>query len=399
MKILVLNCGSSSVKYKLIDMPAASVLAQGGLEKLGLKDSFLKHSKGNGEKEIIQKEIAEHTAGIEFILQILTDPKSGVIRSLTEIDAVGHRVVHGAEKFNSSIRISREVIEKIEECIKLAPLHNLPNLKGIRAIEKLMPDVPQVAVFDTAFHQTMPQKAFMYALPYEFYKEKGVRRYGFHGTSHHYVSRKAFEILKIKPEGSRIITCHIGNGGSITAIKDGKSIDTSMGMTPLEGLVMGTRAGDIDAGTVIYLMEENNYTTQEISSILNSKSGLLGISGVSSDMRDVQGKIEEGNERAALAVEMFQYRVKKYIGAYIAALGGLDVLIFTGGIGENNVKIREMICENMEYLGIQIDKNINTNSRGEECILSPEGSKVTVIVIPTDEELMIASDTLEIITN
>ena len=398
MKILVLNCGSSSVKYKLIDMSAAHVLAQGGLEKLGLKDSFLKHSKGDGEKEIIQKEISEHTAGIEFILQVLTDPKSGVIRSLTEIDAVGHRVVHGGEKFNSSVRITGEVIEKIDECIKLAPLHNLPNLKGIRAIEKLMPQVPQVAVFDTAFHQTMPQEAFMYALPYEFYKEKGIRRYGFHGTSHHYVSKKAFDILKMEPQGSRMITCHIGNGGSITAIKDGKSLDTSMGMTPLEGLVMGTRVGDIDAGTVIYLMGENNYTAQEISSILNSKSGLLGISGVSSDMRDIQGKIEEGNERAALAVEMFQYRVKKYIGAYIAAMGGLDVLVFTGGIGENNVNVRELICENMEYLGIQIDKNINANSRGEECILSPEGSKVTVIVIPTDEELMIASDTLEIIS-
>ena len=399
MKILVLNCGSSSVKYKLIDMPSADVLAQGGLEKLGLKDSFLKHAKGGGEKEIIQKEILEHTAAIEFILQILTDPKNGVIRSLTDIDAVGHRVVHGAEKFNSSIRITREVIEKIEECIKLAPLHNLPNLKGIRAIEKLMPDVPQVAVFDTAFHQTMPQKAFMYALPYEFYREKGVRRYGFHGTSHNYVSKKAFEILRMKPEGSRMITCHIGNGGSITAIKDGKSVDTSMGMTPLEGLVMGTRTGDIDAGTVIYLMEENNYTTQQISSVLNSKSGLLGISGVSSDMRDILSKIEEGNERAALAVEMFQYRVKKYIGAYTAALGGLDVLVFTGGIGENNAKIREMICENLEHIGIQIDKNINANSRGEECILSTKGSKVTVIVIPTDEELMIASDTLGIITN
>ena len=397
MKILVLNCGSSSVKYKLIDMPAAKVLAQGGLEKLGLKDSFLKYSNGDGEKNIIQKEIAEHTAGIEFILNILTDSKNGAIGSLSEINAVGHRVVHGGEKFNSSMRITNEVIEKIEECIKIAPLHNPPNLKGIRAIEKFMPNVPQVAVFDTAFHQTMPQKAFMYAIPYEFYKDKGVRRYGFHGTSHNYVSKRAFELLKMKPEGSRMITCHIGNGGSITAIKDGKSIDTSMGMTPLEGLVMGTRAGDIDAGTVIYLMEENGYDVREISSILNSKSGLFGISGVSSDMRDIQGKIKEGNERAALAVEMFQYRVKKYIGAYIAALGGLDVLVFTGGIGENNYKIRELICENLEYLGIQIDKNLNANTIGEERVLSPEKAKVTVIVIPTDEELMIASDSLQIV--
>ncbi len=397
MKILVLNCGSSSVKYKLIDMPAAKVLAQGGLEKLGLKDSFLKYAKEDGEKKIIQKEISEHSAGIEFILEILTDSENGVIRSLSEIDAVGHRVVHGGEKFNSSVLITDEVIEKIEECIKIAPLHNLPNLKGIRAIEKLMPDIPQVAVFDTAFHQTMPQEAFMYALPYEFYEEKGVRRYGFHGTSHHYVSKKAFEVLNIKPEGSRMITCHIGNGGSITAIKDGKSIDTSMGMTPLEGLVMGTRVGDIDAGTVLYLMEENKYDVKEMSSILNSKSGLLGISGVSSDMRDVQSKIEQGNKRAALAVEMFQYRVKKYIGSYVAALGGLDVLIFTGGIGENNYRVRELICENMESLGIRIDKSVNAGTIGEERILSPEGSKVTVIVIPTDEELMIASDTLEIV--
>jgi len=397
MKILVLNCGSSSVKYKLIDMPSANVLAQGGLEKLGLKDSFLRHSKGEGEKETIQKEIAEHTAGIEFILQVLTCPKSGVLGSLSEIDAVGHRVVHGGEKFNSSVRINREVIDKIEECIPLAPLHNLPNLKGIQAIEKLMPEVPQVAVFDTAFHQTMPQKAFMYALPYEFYEEKKVRRYGFHGTSHHYVSQRAFEALNIKPEGSRIITCHIGNGGSITAIKDGKSIDTSMGMTPLEGLIMGTRVGDIDAGTVLYLMEEKKYSVQEISSILNSKSGLLGISGVSSDMRDIRAQIDEGNKRAALAVDMFQYHVKKYIGSYIAALNGLDVLVFTGGIGENNFRVREAICENLECFGIQIDKNINADTIGDERILSPEGVKVTVIVIPTDEELMIASDTLRIL--
>ncbi|MDR1729793.1 MAG: acetate kinase [Prevotellaceae bacterium] len=397
MKILVLNCGSSSVKYKLIDMPSANVLEQGGLEKLGLKDSFLKHSKGEGEKKIIQKEIAEHTAGIEFILQVLTDPGSGVLNSLSEIDAVGHRVVHGGEKFNSSVRITNEVIAQIEECIPLAPLHNQANLKGIRAIEKLMPEVPQVAVFDTAFHQTMPQEAFMYALPYEFYEEKGVRRYGFHGTSHHYVSQKAFETLNIKPEGSRIITCHIGNGGSITAVKDGKSIDTSMGMTPLEGLVMGTRVGDIDAGTITYLMKECKYDADQISEILNKKSGLLGISGVSSDMRDVQGKIAEGNKRAELAVEMFQYRVKKYIGSYIAALGGLDVLVFTGGIGENNAKIRELICENMEYFGIRIDKNINAETIGEQRILSPEGAKVTVIVIPTDEELMIASDTQRIL--
>jgi acetate kinase len=399
MIILVLNCGSSSVKYKLIDMETTQIIEQGGLEKLGLKDSFLKHSKGDGEKEIIKKEIAEHTAGIEFILNVLTDKETGVLKSLDEIDAVGHRVVHGGEKFNASVLITDEVIEKIEECISLAPLHNLPNLKGIRAIEKLMPNVPQVAVFDTAFHQTMPEKAYMYALPYELYTEKGIRRYGFHGTSHHYVSNRAFEILNLKPEGSRMITCHIGNGGSITAIKDGKSVDTSMGMTPLEGLIMGTRAGDIDAGTVIYLMEQNGYSVEDISKLLNNKSGLLGISGVSSDMRDIQNNIEAGNKQAALAVEMFQYRVKKYIGSYVAALGGLDVLVFTGGIGENNFSMRELICDGLEYLGIRIDKKQNEGSIGEEIILSPENAKVKVVVIPTDEELMIASDTLQIVNN
>jgi acetate kinase len=380
-------------------MKTKQILEQGGLEKLGLKDSFLKHSKGQGEKEIIKKEIAEHTAGIEFILSVLTNKENGVLTSLHEIDAVGHRVVHGGERFNSSILITDEVIEKIEECISLAPLHNLPNLKGIRAIEKLMPGVAQVAVFDTAFHQTMPEKAYMYALPYELYSEKCIRRFGFHGTSHHYVSARAFEILNLNPEGTKMITCHIGNGGSITAIKDGKSIDTSMGMTPLEGLIMGTRAGDIDAGTVLFLMEQNGYSIEDISKLLNNKSGLLGISGVSSDMRDIQRKIEEGNQRATLAVEMFQYRIKKYIGAYIAALGGLDILVFTGGIGENNFKIRQLICKDLEYLGISINEELNNGSTGEEIILSAENSRVKVIVIPTDEELVIASDTLKIVSS
>ncbi len=398
MKILVLNCGSSSIKYKLIDMTANQVLEQGGVEKVGLKDSFLKHTKINGEKEVLEKEIPEHTVGIEFILETLTSPNGGAIKSLNEIDAVGHRVVHGGEKFNSSVLITDDVIKKIEECIKIAPLHNPPNLKGIAAVTKLMPNIPQVAVFDTAFHQTMPQEAFMYALPYELYTEDGVRRYGFHGTSHRYVSKRAFEVLGIKKEGSKMITCHIGNGGSITAIKDGKSIDTSMGMTPLEGLVMGTRAGDIDTGAITYLMEREHYDTKAISDILNKKSGLLGISGVSSDMRDVRAAIAAGNKRAKLALDMFIYRAKKYIGSYVAVLGGVDVIVFTGGIGENVEIVRESICANMECFGVKIDKEINNGVHGDEKIISTKDSKTTVIVIPTDEEFMIASDTLAIVS-
>ena len=398
MKILVLNCGSSSIKYKLIDMTANQVLEQGGVEKVGLKDSFLKHTKINGEKEVLEKEIPEHTVGIEFILETLTSPNGGAIKSLNEIDAVGHRVVHGGEKFNSSVLITDDVIKKIEECIKIAPLHNPPNLKGIAAVTKLMPNIPQVAVFDTAFHQTMPQEAFMYALPYELYTEDGVRRYGFHGTSHRYVSKRAFEVLGIKKEGSKMITCHIGNGGSITAIKDGKSIDTSMGMTPLEGLVMGTRAGDIDTGAITYLMEREHYDTKAISDILNKKSGLLGISGVSSDMRDVRAAIAAGNKRAKLALDMFIYRAKKYIGSYVAVLGGVDVIVFTGGIGENVEIVRESICADMECFGVKIDKEINNGVHGDEKIISTKDSKTTVIVIPTDEEYMIASDTLAIVS-
>ncbi|MCQ2217971.1 MAG: acetate kinase [Paludibacteraceae bacterium] len=398
MKILVLNCGSSSIKYKLIEMPANNVLAQGGVEKVGLKDSFLKLTKPNGEKEILEKEIPEHTVGIEFILETITSAERGAIKSLDEIDAVGHRVVHGGEKFNKSVLITDEVIKNIEECIKVAPLHNPPNLKGIAAVTKLMPNKPQVAVFDTAFHQTMPQKAFMYALPYELYKENGVRRYGFHGTSHRYVSQRALEILGMKAEGTKMITCHIGNGGSITAIKDGKSVDTSMGMTPLEGLVMGTRAGDVDAGAVTFLMEAKGYDVATMSSILNKKSGLMGVSGASSDMRDVRAAIAAGNEQAKLALDMFCYRAKKYVGSYVAVLGGLDVLVFTGGIGENVEVVREAICKDMECFGIKIDKSINDQIHGDEKVISTSDSKVKVIIVPTDEEYMIASDTLEIVS-
>ena len=397
MKILVLNCGSSSIKYKLIDMPANNVLAQGGVEKVGLEGSFLKLTLPNGEKEILEKDIPEHTVGIKFILEVLTSEKYGAIKSLDEIEAVGHRVVHGGEKFNSSVLITDDVIKSIEDCIKVAPLHNPPNLKGVEAVKELMPEIPQVAVFDTAFHQTMPQKAFMYAIPYELYTKDGVRRYGFHGTSHRYVSKRAYEMLNIKPEGVKMITCHIGNGGSITAIKDGKSVDTSMGMTPLEGLVMGTRAGDIDTGAVTYLMERENYDIKAVSNILNKQSGLFGISGVTSDMRDLRKAISEGNERAKLALDMFVYRIKKYIGSYIAALGGVDVIVFTGGIGENVNEVRDAICDGFECFGIKLDKSANDEAIGVERNISAKDSKVTVLAIPTDEEFMIASDTLEIV--
>lgn len=398
MKILVLNCGSSSIKYKLIDMESQNVMAQGGVEKVGLEGAFLKFTKPNGEKEIIEKAIPEHTAGIELIFSVLTDSVNGAISSLDEIDAVGHRVVHGGEKFNKSVLIDESVINNIEECIKIAPLHNPPNLKGIRAIQNLLPAVPQVAVFDTAFHQTMPQEAYMYALPYELYENDGVRRYGFHGTSHRYVSQRAFEMLNIAHEGSKMITCHIGNGGSITAIKDGLSVDTSMGMTPLEGLVMGTRAGDIDTGAITYLMEREHFDTETISNILNKKSGLLGISGVSSDMRDVRAAIAAGNQRAKLALDMFIYRVKKYIGSYVAVLGGVDVIVFTGGIGENVDVVREAICDNMECFGVKLNKEVNADVHGDEKIISTPDSPTTVVVIPTDEEYMIASDTLDIVS-
>jgi acetate kinase len=398
MKILVLNCGSSSIKYKLIDMDSQNVMAQGGVEKVGLDGAFLKYTKPNGEKEIIEEAIPEHTAGIELIFSVLTDPANGAISSLDEIDAVGHRVVHGGEKFNKSVLIDEEVISNIEDCIKIAPLHNPPNLKGIRAIQNLLPSVPQVAVFDTAFHQSMPQEAYMYALPYELYENDGVRRYGFHGTSHRYVSQRAFEMLNIPVKGSKMITCHIGNGGSITAIKDGHSVDTSMGMTPLEGLVMGTRAGDIDTGAITYLMEREHFDTAAISNILNKKSGLLGISGVSSDMRDVRAAIAEGNQRAKLALDMFIYRVKKYIGSYVAVLGGVDVIVFTGGIGENVDVVRQAICADMECFGVKLNESLNADVHGDEMIISTPDSATKVVVIPTDEEYMIASDTLDIVS-
>lgn len=397
MKILVLNCGSSSIKYKLFDMESKDVLAQGGIEKIGMKGSFLKFPLPNGDKVVLEGEILEHQAGIEYILGVLTSEKYGCLKSLSEIDAVGHRVVHGGEEFNSSVFITDEVIRKMEECIELAPLHNPPNLAGIYAVKELMGDIPQVGVFDTAFHQTMPAEAYMYGLPYSLYEKYAIRRYGFHGTSHRYVSRKACEILGVPYEDQKIISAHIGNGGSIAAIKDGKSVDTTMGMTPVEGLLMGTRSGDVDAGIISFVMEKENIGTQAISTLVNKHSGLLGISGVSSDMREIRAAIAEGNEKAKLAYDIFVYRIKKYIGAYTAALGGVDILLFTGGIGENAFYLREQIGQELEFLGIKLDVEKNSKTFGEEAVISTPDSKITVMVVPTDEEFMIASDTMEIV--
>lgn len=397
MKVLVLNCGSSSIKYKLYDMNGQKELASGGIEKIGLPDSFLKFTLSDGSKQVITQEIKEHTAGIELILKTLTDAKYGVIKSLDQIDAVGHRVVHGGDKFCSSVVINQEVIDKIEECVDLAPLHNPANLKGIFAIQKILPKVPQVAVFDTSFHQTMPSYAYIYALPYDYYEKYGVRRYGFHGTSHRYVAKRGCEFLGIDLENSRIITAHIGNGGSITAIKNGKSIDTSMGMTPVEGLMMGSRSGNIDPGVLTYLMDKENLSTRQINDIINKKSGLVGVSGVSSDMRDIENAIEQGNERARLAMDMYFYYILKYISGYIAVLGGVDAIIFTGGVGENQPIMRKYVCDSLAFLGVDFNNELNDRIKGRETELTFPNSKVRVAVIPTNEELAIAIDTEELV--
>ena len=396
MKILVLNCGSSSIKYKLFDMSNSTVIAQGGIEKIGLQGSFLKLTLPNGEKKVLEKDIPEHTVGIEFILDTLTSAEYGAIKSLDEINAVGHRMVHGGEKFSKSVLLTEEVLEAFTACNDLAPLHNPANLKGVNAVTAILPNVPQVGVFDTAFHQTMPDYAYMYAVPYELYEQYGVRRYGFHGTSHRYVSKRVCEFLGIEQEGTKIITCHVGNGGSISAIKDGKCIDTSMGLTPLEGLMMGTRSGDIDAGAITYLMDKLKLDGAGVSDLLNKKSGVMGIFKKSSDMRELEAAVANGEERAILTEKMYFYRIKKYIGAYAAALGGADIIVFTGGVGENQATARWGACEGLEYMGIKLDPEKN-KVRGEEMIISTDDSKVKVIVIPTDEELMIASDTMEIL--
>lgn len=397
MNILVLNCGSSSVKYKLINVDDKKTLAEGGVEKIGIPGSFLKFRLPDGSKKVIEEVIPDHRKAIMDILNILTDPTYGCISSFKEIDAVGHRVVHGGEKFNKSVLINDEVIEKIKECYDVAPLHNPVNMAGIDAITELMPGVPQVAVFDTAFHQTMPAEAYMYALPYELYTKYSVRRFGFHGTSHRYVARRVCDFLGVPYENQRIITCHIGNGGSITAVKDGKSIDTSMGLTPVEGLMMGTRVGDVDPGALTFIMDKEHLDTKQLSNLINKKSGVLGISGISSDMRDIDAAIAEGNERAKLALDMYIYRIIKYIGADTAVLNGVDIIVFTGGVGENQQPLRKAVCEHLSYLGVKIDDAVNASSRGEEKVISAADSKVKVVVIPTDEELMIARDTEAIV--
>ena len=397
MKILVLNSGSSSVKYKLIDTTTEKALAEGGAEKIGLPDAFLKYRRNDGTKAIINLGLTDHKGAIEAILKLLADPVEGCLKSYDEIDAVGHRLVHGAEKFTKSVIIDEQVKEMVRECADLAPLHNPANLIGVDAIEALMPTIPQVGVFDTAFHQTMPPKAYMYALPYHFYAEDGVRRYGFHGTSHRYVSQRACQFLGVDIEKQKIITCHIGNGGSITAVLNGKSIDTSMGLTPTEGLMMGTRVGDIDPGALTYLMKKHNLSADQLQHIINKESGVAGVSGVSSDMREIDQAISQGNQQAQLALQMYEYRIIKYIGAYAAAMSGVDIIVFTGGVGENQIGIRANVCRPLQFMGVKLDPHRN-DTRGEEALISADDSTVKVCVIPTDEELMIARDTAALIS-
>ena len=397
MKILVLNCGSSSIKYALYNMDDKSVMTSGGAERVGLDGAFVKVKLANGEKKQVMHDIPEHTEGVKFIFSLLTDPEIGVIKDLSEIDAVGHRMVHGGEKFNKSVILDDEVLKVFEECSDLAPLHNPANLKGVKAVSELMPNLPQVGVFDTAFHQTMPKHAYLYAIPYELYKDYGVRRYGFHGTSHRYVSKRACEFLGVDAANKKVITCHIGNGGSVAAVDGGKCIDTSMGLTPLEGVMMGTRSGDIDGGAITFLQKKLGLDADGMSGLLNKKSGVLGITGISSDMREVDAAAKEGNELAQTALKMYNYKIKKYIGSYAAALGGCDIIVFTAGVGENQSSMRAEVCENMEWMGVKIDEAKNATIHGEEAVISTPDSKVTVVVIPTDEELMIASDTMSLL--
>lgn len=398
MKILVLNSGSSSVKYKLIDTETEKSLAEGGVEKIGLPDGFLKYKRKDGSKAIVELGKTDHKGSIEAILKMLTDPVEGCIKNYAEIEAVGHRVVHGGEKFSGSVLIDDAVKAKVRECYDIAPLHNPANMVGIEAIESLMPSVPQVGVFDTAFHQTMPAKSFMYAIPYRFYKEDGVRRYGFHGTSHRYVSQRVCEILGVDIKTQRIITCHVGNGGSITAVEFGRSIDTSMGLTPTEGLMMGTRVGDIDPGALTYIMTKHNLSAEQLQKIINKESGVLGVTEISSDMREIEAAVNAGNERAKLALDMYEQRILKYVGAYAAEMGGVDIIVFTGGVGENQTGVRENVCAPLAFMGVDIDRELNARTRGTETVISTPTSKVKVVVVPTDEELMIARDTRDIVS-
>lgn len=396
MKILVINAGSSSLKYQLIDIETEEVLAKGLCERIGIDGSRLKHSPEGKDEVIIEKPMKDHSDAIKLVLEALTDKEYGVIADMSEISAVGHRVVHGGEAFSKSVVIDDAVKKAIEECIPLAPLHNPPNIIGIEACEKSMPGVPQVAVFDTAFHQTMPPKAFMYALPYELYQNDKIRRYGFHGTSHKYVSSQAAEMLGKPIEELKIITCHLGNGSSITAVDGGKSVDTSMGFTPLAGVVMGTRSGDIDPAIVKFIADSEHMSLEKVDNLLNKESGVLGVSGVSSDFRDLQAAAESGNERAALALEMFMYSVKKCIGEYAVAMGGLDAIVFTAGVGENSGDVRRGVLEGTEFLGIKIDPEKN-KLRGQKVEISTPDSKVKVLIIPTNEELMIARETAALV--
>ena len=396
MNILVINCGSSSLKYQLINMKNEEVLAKGLVERIGIEGSRIKHDTIGKERYIIEEPMKDHKKALELVLNAIVDEEHGAISSLDEIKAVGHRVVHGGEEFSDSVIINDLVMKALEKNVELAPLHNPPNITGINACKELMPNTPMVAVFDTAFHQTIPAENYIYALPYEYYEKYRIRRYGFHGTSHKYVSQRAAIILDKNIDDLKIVTCHLGNGSSVTAVDGGKSIDTSMGFTPLEGLVMGTRCGDIDPAIIPFIMEKEKMSLEEVNRVLNKESGVLGISGVSSDFRDLDDADEQGNERATLALQVFANDVKKYIASYAALMGGIDVLVFTAGVGENSPSMRERICEGLEFLGISIDKELN-NVRGEETIVSDDSSKVKVMVIPTNEELVIARDTNELV--
>lgn len=402
MKILVLNCGSSSIKYQLLEMTnteSGELLAKGIVERIGICNGELKHKTNDDKKFNITADIPNHTKGIDLILEALLSDEHGVIDSVEDIKAVGHRVAHGGQYFSESALITKEVKERIEECIELAPLHNPANLKGILSMQKLLPKVPQVAVFDTSFHQTMEPKAFLYGLPYEYYEKYKVRRYGFHGTSHKFVAKKACKLVGWDWNKKKVISCHLGNGASVAAVKNGQSVDTSMGFTPVEGLMMGTRAGNLDLGALLFIAEKEDLSIQDTNNMINKRSGLLGVSGISSDMRDIENAADEGNERAQIALDMFVYRVTKYIGAYSAAMGGVDLILFTGGIGENGCEVRKKVCENLEYLGVDFDFEKNKGKRGVDLELTKPASKTKVVMVTTNEELVIAQDTRIIASN
>lgn len=396
MKVLVLNCGSSSLKYQLIDMSNESVLCKGLVERIGIDGSVLKHEKdGLDGKHIVEVEMKDHKDAIKYVLEAVAHPEVGAVKEMSEIEAVGHRIVHGGEKFASSALLTEEVIEAINGCVELAPLHNPANLMGVEACKSILPDVPQVGVFDTAFHQSMPKKAFIYGLPHELYTKYGVRRYGFHGTSHLYVSQKAAEMLGKSVEELKIVTCHLGNGASLTAVDGGKSVDTSMGLTPLEGLIMGTRCGDIDPAIVPFVMKKEGLDADGIDKLMNKQSGVYGMTGISSDFRDIEDAANNGDEKAQVALDAYCHKVKKYIGSYVAAMNGVDAIVFTAGLGENGISMREMICKDMDFFGIKLDAEKN-NVRGKERVISTDDSKVKVLLIPTNEELMIARDTVRL---